>query len=116
MNVKRNLLTSILLSALIGAGVAGAADHSALVRQGFYGDQVQVRPDTTLRINGATEFVSVPHFATAKFENDKGQSFVWRFDSAMAMSSFPLKTIAPGSFDAGSTYVNIVHPDSHTAQ
>ncbi len=118
MDIKRNLLTSILLSTLIGvgAGVAGAADYSALVRQGFYGDQVQTKPDTTLRISGATEFVSVPHFATAKFENDKGQSFVWRFDSAMAMSSFPLKTIAPGSFDAGNTYVNIVHPASHTAQ
>ncbi len=116
MNVKRNLLTSILLSTLIGAGVAGAADHSALVRQGFYGSQVQIKPDTVLRISSTTKFISVPHFAAVKIENDKSQSFVWQFDSAMAMSRFPLKTIAPGGFDAGNTYVNIIHPDSHYAQ
>jgi len=118
MNTKRNLLTSVLLSALIGAGVGvvGAADHSTLLKQGFYGTQAQAKPDTTVRISGTTKYITVPHLTTVKIENDRGQNFVWQFDTAMAMSSFPLKTIAPSGFDAGSTWVSVTHPDSHTAR
>jgi hypothetical protein len=118
MNTKRKVFTSVLLSALIGAGagVAGAADHSALVKQGFYGTQAQGRPDSTVRISSETKFITVPHLTTAKIENDRGQNFVWQFDTAMAMSSFPLKTIAPSGFDAGSTWVSVTHPQSHTAR
>jgi hypothetical protein len=118
MNIKRNLLTSVLLSALIGvgAGVAGAADFSGLVKQGFFGSPAKSKPDTTIKIGGTTKYFSVNHFDTAKFENDKGQSFVWHFDTAMTTSSFPLRTIAPSGFDAGNVYVSVLHPGSHLAQ
>lgn len=118
MSTKRNLFTSVLLSAVIGAGagVVSAADHSALVKQGFYGTQAQGRVDSTIRINSATKFITVPHLASAKIENDRGQNFVWQFDTAMAMTSFPLRTIAPSGFDAGSTWVSVTHPQSHASQ
>ena len=117
MNIKRNLLTSVLLSILIGvgAGVASAADYSALVKQGLFGTPAKSKPDTTVKMSGTTKYVTVKHEATVKIENDKGQSFVWQFDTAMAMSSFPLKTIAPRSFDAGNTLVSVVHPALHVA-
>ncbi len=116
MNVKRKLLTPVLLSALmgIGAGAAGAVEYSTLVKEGYFGTPVQSRPDATLKISSTTGTIYVDHFATSKIENDKGQSFVWRFDSDMAMSAFPLKIIAPSGFDAGNTYVNVIHPTSHT--
>lgn len=117
MNLKRKLITSILLSTLIGvgAGVASAADHSALVKQGFFGTQAKSTPDTTVKISGTTKYITVNHLATVKIENDKGQSFVWQFDTAMAASAFPLKTIAPSSFDAGNTLVSVTHPALHVA-
>ena len=116
MNVKRSLLTSVLLSTLIGAGVASTAETPALMKLGFFGSATQAKPDVTLKISGTTKFIDVAHFATAKIENGKGQSFVWTFDGSMAGSSFPLKTIAPSGFDAGITYVSVTHPQSHTAQ
>ena len=116
MNVKRNLLTSILLSTLFGVGAAGAAGHSESARLGYFGTQVQSLPEATVKIGSATKGIYVDHFATARIENDKGQSFTWRFDSTMAMSSFPLKAIAPSGFDAGNTLVNVNHPASHYAQ
>ena len=116
MNVKRNLLTSTLLSILFGVGAAGAAEPSDLARLGYFGAQVQSRPEAPLKITSATEDIYVDHFATARIENDKGQSFTWRFDSTMAMASFPLKAIAPSGFDAGNTVVIPNHPASHYAQ
>lgn len=115
MNVKRKLLATLLASALIGVGThaLGAADYTWLLEKGFFGSAVQSKPDVTIKISGTTEYVYVGHFATAKFENDKGQSFVWRFDSAMEMSYFPLKTIAPSSFDAGNAMVRVRHPIEH---
>jgi hypothetical protein len=117
MNFKRKLLTSILLSTLIGvgAGAASAADQSQMVKLGLFGSPGQGKSDVTLKVSGTTKFVSVAHFATAKIENGKGQSFVWQFDGAMSGTSFPLKTIAPSGFDAGITYVNVTHPQSHLA-
>lgn len=117
MNVKRNLFPSVLLSAFIGVGTgaASAANPTELLRLGYLGAQAQSRPDTTIRIGSTQKTIYVDHFATARIENDKGQSFIWRFDSAMAMSFFPLKTIAPSGFDAGNTFVSVIHPASHTA-
>ena len=116
MNVKRKLLTSVLLSAVIGAGAAGAADYSPLVKQGFFGTSVQSRPDATIKLSSTTGNIYVDHYATAKIENDKGQSFSWRFDGTMAMSAFPLNTIAPSGFDAGNTWVSVNHPTEHSSR
>lgn len=101
----------------IGAGVAvaGPADHSGLVRLGLLGTQGQSRPDSTIKIGSTTGNIYVDHLGTAKIENDKGQSFTWQFDSAMSISTFPLKTIAPSGFDAGNTQVTIIHPAIHLA-
>ncbi|MBI4290792.1 MAG: CzcE family metal-binding protein, partial [Betaproteobacteria bacterium] len=67
----------------------------------------------TIKLSKATGSIYVDHFATARFENDVGESFVWRFDSAMEMSNFPLKIIAPRGFDAGNTWVIVLHPSGH---
>ena len=118
MNAKRKLLTSVLLSTVIGvgAGAAAAVDTSAWVKQGYFGTPGQGRPDATIKISGTTRNINVDHFATAKIENDKGQNFTWRFDSSMSMTAFPLKTIAPSGFDAGNTLVSVAHPAEHSAQ
>jgi hypothetical protein len=118
MNVKRNLLATLLASALIGVGTnaAGAVDYSWLIDKGFFGSHVQGKPDATVKISSTTKDVHLDHYVTAKFENDRGQSFVWRFDSAMEMSNFLLKTIAPTGFDAGNARVIIWHPGSHYAE
>ncbi len=115
MNVKRKLLASVLLSALVGvgAGAATGADNTWLLKQGFFGSQVQSRPDATIKIGNTTQDIHVDHFATMRFENEKGQSFVWRFDSAMEMSNFLLETIAPSGFDAGNARVIVWHPSEH---
>ena len=115
MNIKRKLFATMLLSALVGAGAASAADYSQLVRLGRLGTQVQSQPDTTVKISSTTGNIDVDHFATARIRNDKGQSFTWRFDSTMEVSSFPLKAIAPSGFEAGNTLVSVIHPASHTA-
>jgi len=96
-----------------GVAVASPANRSGSVRLGFYGSQGQGKPDATVRISGTTRAFSVAHLATVKIENDKGQSFVWRFDSDMAASAIPLKTIAPSGFDAGDTWVTVAHPGEH---
>ena len=116
MNVKRDLLTPVLLSMLFGVGAAGAEEPSDPTRLSYLGAQVQSRPEATIKIGSATKDIYVDHFATARIENDKGQSFTWRFDSTMAVSSFPLKAIAPSGFDAGNTVVIVNHPASHYAQ
>ena len=116
MNVKRKLFTTVLLSTLIGVGTASAAEHSWRLEKGFYGSQVQSKPDTTVTISSTTEDIHLDHFATVRFENAKGQSFVWRFDSAMEMSNFFLKTIAPSGFDAGNARVIIWHPNEHASE
>ena len=116
MNAKRKLLTSVLLSTVLGVGAAAATDYSAWLNRGLFGTPGQGRPDTTIKINSTTGYINVDHFATAKIENDKGQNFTWRFDSSMSMSAFPLKTIAPSGFDAGNVQVSVVHPAEHTAQ
>ena len=114
MNVKRKLLTSILLSALMGVGAASRADvNSWWLENGFLGSPAQGKPDTTIRISSTTGSIYVDHFATAMIENDKGERFVWRFDSEMEASSFALKTIAPRGFDAGRTWVVVMHPIGH---
>ncbi len=115
MNVKRKLLASILLATLVGTGAANATDHSQHLKSGLFGSPSQGKSEVTLKISGTTKFISIPHFATAKIENGKGQSFVWQFDGPMAGTSFPLKEIAPSGFDAGITYVNVTHPQSHLA-
>ena len=116
MNAKRKLLTSFLLSTVLGVGAAAAADYSAWPNQGYFGTPGQGRPDATIKINSTTGYINVDHDATVKFENNKGQNFTWRFDSSMSMSAFPLKTIAPSGFDAGNTMVSVIHPAAHYAQ
>ncbi len=115
MNVKRKFIASLLLSTLVGAGAgaAGAADYSGSVERGFLGTQVQSRPDSTIKIDRATQEVYVNHFGTTRFENDRDENFVWQFDSAMSMNRFPLKAIAPAGFNAGNTQVTVLHPSTH---
>lgn len=116
MNVKRNLLATFLASTLMGVGAASAAENTWLLKQGFFGSQVQSKPDISIKLSSTTEDIHVDHFSTVKFENDKGRSFVWRFDSEMTMSNFLLKTIAPSGFDAGNARVIVWHPSEHLGE
>ncbi|MBI4291878.1 MAG: hypothetical protein HY661_10400 [Betaproteobacteria bacterium] len=113
MNVHRNFLTAVLFCTGLGVGAAGAADNSWLFQKGFFGTPSQGKPEVTIKVSGATGNIWVDHFATAKIENDKGANFLWRFDGTTGVSNFPLKTIAPRGFDAGSTQVIVMHPSQH---
>ncbi|MBI4292381.1 MAG: CzcE family metal-binding protein [Betaproteobacteria bacterium] len=113
MNANRNFLTAVLLFTVFGVGTSIAADNSSLLNKGFFGSPAQAKPDTTIKLSKATGSIYVDHFATARFENDKGETFVWRFDSAMEMSNFPLNIIAPRGFDAGKTRAIVIHPNGH---
>jgi len=117
MNVKRNLFATLLASTLmgVGTGAASAVEQSWLLKQGFYGSQTKSKSDTKVKISGTTKYITVNHEATVKIENDKGQSFVWQFNSAMEMSNFPLRRIAPSGFDSGNTLVSVIHPAHHDA-
>lgn len=66
----------------------------------------------TIKISASTKDVTVEHFGTVKIANDKGQSFVWTFDT-MGEAVVPLKTIAPAGFAAGDTTVYVRHPAAH---
>ena len=66
--------------------------------------------ERVVRINAATKYINVEHFGTMKIENDKGQSFVWKFDTVGVV---PLRTIAPAGFEAGGTTVYVSHPTEH---
>ncbi|WP_310449512.1 CzcE family metal-binding protein [Sulfuritalea sp.] len=114
MNIKQSLLSILLLSALVGAGTAGAADnHKEALTRGDLGFLAQGKADTTVRITPQTRYVNAEHTGTLKIENDKGQSFTWFFDTLTAPVSFSLKTIAPAGFDAGNVWVYVNHPVKH---
>ena len=83
------------------------------MRRGDLGSSSQATAaKKTIKITASTKYVNVEHFDTVKIENDKGQSFVWRFDS-LGEYGFPLSVIAPKDFAAGETRVYIRHPDAH---
>ena len=99
--------------ALVAATYAGAADWSAALRRGDLGTPSQaMSAQKTVKINASTQYIDAEHFSTLKIENDKGQSFVWTFDT-LGPVGFPLKVIAPKDFAAGETRVYIRHPDAH---
>ncbi len=66
----------------------------------------------TIKIGAATKNVTVEHFGTVKIVNDKGQSFVWTFDT-LGEVVVPLKAIAPAGFEAGDTTIYVRHPAAH---
>jgi hypothetical protein len=66
----------------------------------------------TVKINTSTKYVTVPHFSTVKFVNDKGQSFVWTAGT-FGEIGIGLKAIAPAGFEAGDTAIYVRHPAAH---
>jgi len=87
------------------------ADYGQAVKRGDFG-QVASSAGRTLKIDAATKGINAAHRESIRIENDKGQSFVWRFDTYGPIA-FPLKAIAPAGFDAGSTWVYVNHPSDH---
>ena len=66
----------------------------------------------TIKVEASTKDVTVEHFGTVKIVNDKGQSFVWTFDT-LSETVVPLKTIAPAGFEAGDVTIYVRHPAAH---
>ncbi len=62
---------------------------------------------TIVKIVAATSFIKAGHLETLTIQNEKGQSFAWRFDTLYAPTGFPLKSIAPAEFEAGDTWVYV---------
>ena len=103
----------VALALAAAAPSASAADWGSAMRRGDLGSPSQVTAaERTVRIDAATKYVNAEHYGTLKIENDKGQSFVWRFDS-LGEYGFPLSVIAPQGFAAGETRVYIRHPSAH---
>ncbi len=103
----------VALALAAAAPSATAADWGSAMRRGDLGSPSQATTaQKTVKITAATQYVNVEHFQTLRIENDKGQSFVWRFDS-LGEYGFPLEVIAPKGFAAGATRVYIRHPYAH---
>lgn len=103
----------VALALTAAAPSATAADWGAAMRRGDLGSSSQAAAaQKTIKLTPAMKYVSVEHFETVKFENNKGQSFVWRFDS-LGEYGFPLSVISPKDFAAGETRVYIRHPAAH---
>jgi len=66
----------------------------------------------TIKVEASTKYVTVEHLGTVKIVNDKGQSFVWTFDT-LGESVVPLKAIAPAGFEAGNVTIYVRHPAAH---
>ena len=93
-------------------GAAAAGYSEALRRSEFDLPAPAAAAQKTVRVNASTKYISAEHLDTVKFENDKGQSFVWRFDS-LGEYGFPISVIAPKDFAAGTTRIYINHPPVH---
>ena len=105
------LFVALALAAAVPSAIA--ADWSAAMRRGDLGSPSQATAaERTVRIDAATQYVNAEHFGTLKIENDKGQSFVWKFDT-LGEVGFPLSVIAPKGFAAGETRVYVRHPSAH---
>ena len=88
------------------------ADYGEAVKRGDFG-QLGTSPGRTLIMKATTRGINAMHLETVKIENDRGQSFVWFFDTYGSIA-FPLKVIAPKAFDAGDTWVYVNHPYDHS--
>lgn len=98
---------TLVLAALIGGAVftgAVRADHNL---NEYLGTPVAGATARIMKIEASTKLIRVVHLETLTIQNQKGQSFAWRFDTARAPTGFPLKRIAPLDFDAGNTWVYV---------
>ena len=111
LNPLHGLFVALALAA--AAPSATAADWGSALRRGDLGTPSQaISAERTVRIDASTKYLNAEHFGTLKIENDKGQSFVWKFDT-LGEVGFPLEVIAPKGFAAGATRVYIRHPSAH---
>lgn len=113
--MKLKLIRTLFVASALAAAAsyATAADWGGALRRGDLGTPSQTSAaERTVKVNASTKYVDVMHYETVKIENDKGQSFVWKFDS-LGEYGFPLQVIAPKDFAAGETRVYIRHPARH---
>lgn len=94
---------------------AGAADSSTAqrARRGDFGVPSKGAPLRTIKIDATTKYINADHMQTVRIVNDRGQSFLWQFDTFPATVNFPLKAIVPSGFEAGDTQIYIDHPGEH---
>jgi len=102
-------------SAAYGTRVAAGAEpsHSEMLRLSESGSASRVAAvDKTVRVGSSTAYINVDHFQTVRLIDEKGQSFVWRFDT-LDETHFPLQAIAPRGFLAAHAEIYAKHPYSH---
>ena len=96
-----------LYSKMLPAQAKYFDERSASTRTATSGDVLK-----TVKIDASTKYVTVEHFSTVKFVNDKGHGFIWTADT-LGEVGVRLKTIAPVGFEAGDTTIYVRHPAAH---
>ncbi len=105
-----SILATVVLSAASVYGSANAAGTTSNLKLGWLSEQTAA--ERTVRTDASTKYVNVAHLETVAIQNDKGQSFVWTFDT-YGDTQFPLKAIAPAGFESGTVIVSVRHPPEH---
>ena len=120
-NMKRNSICSAVIASIflgIAAPFALAIDQpdfSKMVQKGDLGTLSQnMAEQRTILVRGSTKYINVNRDETVKIENQKGQSFVWKFDT-LGEKNFPLHIIAPRDFESLQTRVFVSNPYTYNS-
>lgn len=92
---------------------AAQPSHAALLAKSKYGTPADAA-SKTVQLGASTRYLNVNHFEQVRLVDQKGQSFVWKFDT-LGETRFPLTAIAPSGFDAARTVVYVTHPAWHVS-
>lgn len=92
---------------------AAQPSHAAVIASNKFGTPADAA-SKTVQLGAATRYVNVDHFDQVRLVDQKGQSFVWKFDT-LDETQFPLAAIAPSGFNAERTVVYVSHPAWHVS-
>lgn len=107
------MLAALALSTAVATSLAAAAGGDDALSRGDLGTpSLAQAAQRTVKIDASTKYINAAHYEVLHIVNDKGQSFVWKFDT-LGEVGFPIKVIAPRGFEAGETRVYVTHPLSH---
>ena len=102
-----NHKATLVLAALFGGAVLATVVYANDDMTAQFGTPVRGNAGRTVTINGSTQLIRVEHLETLTIRNKAGQSFAWQFDTFYVPTGFPLTSIAPSDFEAGSTWVYV---------
>lgn len=98
---------ALVFAALFVGSVLAAQDYAHDDMIGRFGTPVSGATARVVKIDASTNLIKVNHLEALTIENRQGQTFAWRFDTLHVPTGFPLKSIAPPSFDAGDAWVYV---------